>query len=88
MIYKAQWPLAGLPQAWVYPVEDEGKNAFEMRSEFIPCSQQLRDEMFQGKYVKVYFEGEVLPGGVYQIKEFVRQDEWLSRDPLTGEEVP
>lgn len=88
MIYKAQWPLAGLPQVCVYPAEDDGKPGFSRRCEFIPCSKKLRDEMFQGRYIKVYFEGEVLPGGVYQIKEFVNHELWDDKDPLTGELVP
>lgn len=86
--YKAQWPLTGLPQVCVYPVEDEQAPVYHRAYEFIPCSQKLRDEMFQGRFIKVYFQGEVLPGGIYKIDQFVRHEEWLDKDPLTGEEVP
>lgn len=88
MIYKAQWPLSGLREVFIYPVDDEGKPAFERRSYYLPCSSTLREKLFHGRYIKVYFKGQMLPGMSPVIDEFVRQDEWVERDPLTGELVP
>lgn len=88
MIYKAQWPCAGLRQVFIYPVDDEKKPPFERTTHYLPCSTTLREKLFLGRYIKVYFRGTMLPGMSPVIEEFVRQDEWVERDPLTGELVP
>lgn len=88
VIYKAQWPLAGRQEVCIYAVGDEGKQPLERPTYFLPCSPTLREKLFLGRYIKVYFKGKMLPGMSPVIEEFVRQDEWVDRDPLTGELVP
>jgi len=88
MIYKAQWPLAGLKMVVIYPVEQERLMPLERDTYFLPATPQLRKHLFDGRFIKVYFEGSCLPGLAPAVKEFVRHEDWVERDPLTGELVP
>jgi hypothetical protein len=88
MIYKAQWPLAGLKEVCIYAVGDDEKQPMERPTYFLPATPNLRESLFQGRFIKVYFRGKMQPGLAPLVEEFVRQDEWLDRDPLTGELVP
>ena len=87
-VWKASWPLAGLRMAWVIEADTEHLLPLYRPTHYLPCSSSLRESLFQGRYIKVWFRGTMLPGLAPVIKEFVRQDEWVERDPLTGEFVP
>lgn len=88
MIYKASWPLTSLGMAWVEAVGDEHLPPLSRTILYLPATKQLRQDLFQGRWIVVYFRGKVLPGGLYHVDEWVRQEDWLDRDPLTGELVP
>lgn len=88
MIYKASWPLAGLRQVWICEAGTEHLLPLYRPTYYLPCSSTLRESLFQGHYITVYLRGTMLPGMAPVIEEFVRKNEWVERDPLTGELVP
>ena len=87
-VYKAQWPMAGLRLAWVYAEEDSHLLPFARPTFYLPATPQIRQAVFQGRFLLVYFLGSMIYGLAPEISEFVRREEWIEHDPLTGELVP
>jgi len=86
-VYKAQWPLSstsGLMEVLIYEADVPHH---ERNNITLDATGQIWSDVFQGKYVKVFFEGLVTKDGTLVVEKFVRQDEWLDYDPLTGEKV-
>lgn len=86
MIYKAMWPMAGLPLAWMYAVSDEHLLPFARPTSYLPATKSLYDSLFHGAYTTVYFDGSVMPGGLYVVKDWVRREDWVEMEKPTGEE--
>lgn len=73
VIYKAQWPLAntdGNQQVLIYP--DEARQPWI----YMAATPEVRERLFCGKFVKVYFLGRII-GNAMDIDKFVREEEWL-----------
>ncbi len=77
-VWKAQWPLSGEPFCLIYDADTRE------RQSMVPATQKLFDELFQEKYVRVFFEGSVNGDGTVTIDKLVREDQWL---PLPDEHV-
>lgn len=72
-LYKAQWPMSTteeIPMVLIYPAKRRQPWTY------MPATAELREQLFAGKYIRVYFFGRIT-GDTLQVDKFVRRGEWV-----------